>query len=523
MKLGTNLSGVVDWSTQLPFLDMIKMSRPWYAFGEGQFNNYEYLHGNGHLDAAGWPASIPHAGNIQTIFDLKPGHYLTGRNHTLRWQGNGAIVITGASNVVTGPNRISFDWGTGALGIIITATATAPNNIRAMTLVRTDRMALLDGGGLFNPEFLGFVRGMGHLRFMDWQCTNNSDQTDWIDRPLGSKVTYAEDVNGFAPMMRGVPLGVCVALCNRLRIPGWFNIPHRATDAYVASMAAFIRDNLSPDLFAYFEYSNEVWNNMFAQTAYAAQQGGAGFQNSLKWYGKRSGECFAIIDTVFAKTPARARKVLATQSSAWAVEQVLTPGADHIAVTSYFGYGLQLDTARVAAIDRAYPVTSDAVIQGYLTDPAHDWSLPAWRENMLAISATAKAHGLTMLLYEGGCHAQMNNTAGTATTQAAVLKHHLSGLQAGNYEYLWNVWQSEVEAGGAFSVYADIGAWGVNGNWTLAQTYGQPLFPAAARLITLSRLSPADAVLRGAMGIFETVKLVGYDKAGNQVMRETRP
>lgn len=43
----------------------------------------------------------------------------------------------------------------------------------------------------------------------------------------------------------------------RVGANAWVNIPHKASDAFIASFAAFLRDRLRPDLKVYVEYSNE--------------------------------------------------------------------------------------------------------------------------------------------------------------------------------------------------------------------------------------------------------------------------
>jgi hypothetical protein len=57
----------------------------------------------------------------------------------------------------------------------------------------------------------------------------------------------------------GVALEHMVLLANTVGASPWFNIPHTADDAYIASMAAAVLASLRPDLKVYVEYSNEVW------------------------------------------------------------------------------------------------------------------------------------------------------------------------------------------------------------------------------------------------------------------------
>ncbi|MEN2993668.1 MAG: hypothetical protein ABDH91_08985 [Bacteroidia bacterium] len=41
LRLGTNLSGLYDWGTEIPFVDLMKMCRPWYTKAVNDAN-YEF-------------------------------------------------------------------------------------------------------------------------------------------------------------------------------------------------------------------------------------------------------------------------------------------------------------------------------------------------------------------------------------------------------------------------------------------------------------------------------------------------
>jgi hypothetical protein len=50
-------------------------------------------------------------------------------------------------------------------------------------------------------------------------------------------------------------------------------MPHQASDEYVRQFALLVKEKLDPSLKVYIEYSNEVWNGIFAQHRYAEEQG----------------------------------------------------------------------------------------------------------------------------------------------------------------------------------------------------------------------------------------------------------
>lgn len=62
-----------------------------------------------------------------------------------------------------------------------------------------------------------------------------------------------------------VPLSVMVALCNKLNMSLWFNVPPMWDNASMASATAYVRDNLNSNLSFYVEWSNENWNSSFSQ------------------------------------------------------------------------------------------------------------------------------------------------------------------------------------------------------------------------------------------------------------------
>ena len=91
-SLGTNLSGLVDWSTAFPFVNQFQMTRPWYTQGGGVFDtgDADLLD----LDAAGWvrdftrDGSTPPFEQVCTIFNTNGLYQRTG-TYILDWDGSG--------------------------------------------------------------------------------------------------------------------------------------------------------------------------------------------------------------------------------------------------------------------------------------------------------------------------------------------------------------------------------------------------------------------------------------------------
>ena len=66
-----------------------------------------------------------------------------------------------------------------------------------------------------------------------------------------------------------------IELANTLGADPWFNIPHTASDDWITQFATLVKTTLRPDVTVYIEWSNEVWNSLFAQYAYSAAKGAA--------------------------------------------------------------------------------------------------------------------------------------------------------------------------------------------------------------------------------------------------------
>ena len=60
-SLAFGLTGIVDFSTEMPFLDLMKESRPWIGHNGKTWNamTYQQLQDGGYLDANGWPTRMP--------------------------------------------------------------------------------------------------------------------------------------------------------------------------------------------------------------------------------------------------------------------------------------------------------------------------------------------------------------------------------------------------------------------------------------------------------------------------------
>lgn len=485
--IGFGLAELADWSVSQPFLDVMKTARPWIGHLPGQWGGWGHddLAAGGWLDADGWPRALPpELTALATLIltDLPAVSAGVAGRYVLTHQGRGTLRVEGRGAVVqAAPGRIVFDYAPGPGSVMITLAATDPADpIRAIRVVREDRVALLDAGAVFNPDWLARLDGVRLVRFMDWMRTNGSSLSRLEDRPRPQDYTWAR---------AGVPLEVMVDLANALNAHPWFTLPHLAEDALVRGYAELVRDRLAPGLVAHVEYSNEVWNLMFPQARWAEDQAAARWGQQWRWvqfYALRAAEVAGIWSEVFRATPDRLVRVIATQTGWKGLETdiltaplVMAEGRpaphtafDAYAVTGYFAGGVgqpdhegllrewlagdEAEATRLALEDLRDGRHSGKVaesVQGLVTDlfPYH--------------AAVARKHGLRLMMYEGGTHVLAQGPMQDDPAVIGFLErlNYAPGMAA-LYRDLIDGWHAQSDA--PFTAFVDVmqpsrwGAWG---------------------------------------------------------------
>ncbi len=478
-SLGLNLAGISDWSTEQPFLDLMRSARPWIGHEPDRWGAWDpaRLAAGGFLGAGGFPLALPPGVDRLESFVLtdqpEAGDWLAG-TYVLRWEGGATVDVIGRAEAVrAGDREIRFDYrpGEGLVAVVVTALDPA-DPLRAMTLVREDRLELWEAGAIFEPRFLDRVRGARALRFMDWMATNNSAQVEWADRPRVHDFTWAT---------HGVPVEVMVRLANEVGADPWFTLPHMASDPYVEAFAAAVRDGLDPRLKVHAEWSNEVWNWIFGQAAWADAQARARWGQDapgdawMQWAGLRAAEVADIWARAFAEEPGRLVRVVGVQTGWPGLEDPLldaplavaegrrppSESFDAYAVTGYFGHALGSpdlapDLRAWIAAGTAGPRATDLARADIATLRDELW--PHHRE-------AAARRGLRLVAYEAGPHAAghgelVEDEALTAFLTAWSYSEDMGALQA----ELVDAWEA---AGGTLLMpFVDVappskwGSWG---------------------------------------------------------------
>ncbi|PIE07006.1 MAG: hypothetical protein CSA74_09510 [Rhodobacterales bacterium] len=516
--VGINLASPVDWSTAQPFLDLMKTSRPWIGHGadEWEVMNWEEMAAQGVFDDHGWPKVIPPGvSSVGTLMltDLPEDTAGVAGRYLLRWEGSGEVEVgLGAQNVDYGAHSARFDFAPGNGPVHVVIRTTDPegtgDHVRNMTLVREDRVALHAEGAVFNPDWLALIDGFEVLRFMDWMETNDSTLAHWEDRPEPGDVSYR---------LNGVPVEIMVRLANELGAEPWFTMPHLADDDFVRRFAETVRDGLDPDLRAWVEFSNEVWNWIFDQAHWADAVAKRTWRRDPRWiqiYAGRASEVADIWAEVFgAGADARLMRVIATQTGWMGLEQEIlnagrwvskgkgrsAPGLhfDAYAVTGYFGghlaQGDRVGPLRVWIAESRAAAEAEADRQG-LTGAARADYIEAHRFDAAVARAAAHLAGadgpakgvhdlphlvdtlfpyhaniarewdLELVAYEGGSHVVGGGEARDDDALTEFLVHfNYSPEMAELYRQMFEGWKAA--GGGVFAAYSDVARPGRYGSW----------------------------------------------------------
>ena len=461
-RLGINLSGVSDWSSEQIFVDLFHRSREWISrrkssgFGAGPPLA---------LDESGWVKKLE-ANCFATTFLCAglAGHYPSG-DYIVLYDGEGELTFDSGDIVQQTPGRVVLQIDATRGDFSLNLIKTNPSNyLRNIRVIMPGFEAAYQGNP-WHPAFLKRWSGIACVRLMDLMATNNASQIMWSERPKVTDASYAS---------KGVPLELLIDLANRLDTDAWFCIPHQADDDYVRQFAQMVKARFNLRRRAWLEYSNEVWNGSFEQNAYAAAQGQrlklarAPWQAGLKFYAQRSMQIFKIWEEVFGGRK-RFVRVLASQAGySDAAQRILSfqnaaKSADVLAIAPYMGMGVTPKKEdnpgenEVAAwrLDDLFNYLSNHVVDETIT----------W---ISANKKIANQYGLLLVAYEGGQHlvgvqGAENNEKLTRLFMQANADKRMGELYA---SYL-NAWGAQ--GGDLMCLYNSVSAWSKWGSWGLLQ------------------------------------------------------
>lgn len=543
--VGTNLTQVVDYSTEYPFVNMMKQARPWFS---GTFNDPD---GEDDFDD-GNPLELDDNGDVEwletgqvartVLFDVVDPD-LPGRVFNVFYTGKGDLSFVGSVETLSstvGQHRIrllpSKDDATGKQTVIIILTSTDRTDpLREVRILPTggictgnplqsvtDASKCSEGQFrsfrlhhdtiVFNPDFLSRIQTYRGLRFMDWMRTNripeNTVQREWADRPVPADAFWSTGA--------GVPLEVMIALANLMGMDPWFNIPHAATDDYVTQFATRVRNQLDPARKATIEYSNEVWNGIFGQAAYVKTKGdnpelnfdGDKFLAGQRYYSRRSRQVMQLFDQVFGDTARlRLNRVMATQFVQPSITKVIldfenaAAHLDQFAVAPYFGSVINTEDQRNWIKRTGVKGVFDWILDG--VTPTDDAGNPVFEEGVGSLKDTREMLvkqrdtvesfvGLTLTSYEGGqhfVHVDIRSDRDTAVDNILELVNGHARMRTAYMHYLANVRNVTRQP---FYHYLNVGQWGVSGYWGALryQTQAREDAPKYDALMSFIELNP---------------------------------
>jgi hypothetical protein len=206
-------------------------------------------------------------------------------------------------------------------------------DVKLMRPIKEGGSQSYDPSTLFTTPFKTALKRFKVLRFMDFLATNGNQQKRWADRLSQDWYSMNQSAKGYGWQGRGGAYEYAIALCNELSTDCWLNVPVQADDDYIRQLAALIKNQLSPKLNVYIEYSNELWNaapafvqsrqnHTFAKAEVAQGKSSLNFDGDTNdWYwawrrvAKRSTEISLIFRQTFgdAAMMTRVRPVLMAQ------------------------------------------------------------------------------------------------------------------------------------------------------------------------------------------------------------------
>jgi hypothetical protein len=413
--IGTNLDAITYWSSQVPFVDVMKSSSDWMSGDAWSWGGGPPLD----LDANGWVRSLAPGQIVRKLTLREFGDRYPGGRYRVRYKGEGTLGFGFAAAVVAQqPGEMVIEVTPNEGGIYLWIEATNPENyLRDIEILMPGGICegdpfthvvqaedcgarrfvafAEDRGLLFYPVFAERLRGYSVLRFMDWMRTNDSRVATWAQRtPFG----YSTWATG-----SGAPPEAMIALANLVGAHPWFSLPHLSDEAYAQSFARLLQEKLDPALGVYIEHSNEIWNSIFTQYHELKSQAEAQGLILAEWHGLRTRTLAGIFKAELG--PQRVVAVLGAQAvNTWIASHPIdflrarfgeqASGIDAVAIAPYFGVSPGPGEAG----------TYTAMTLEAFFDHVRYTVLPYMAGHMESYRRFADSYGVRLLAYEGGQH-----------------------------------------------------------------------------------------------------------------------
>lgn len=458
-NIGANLDSVNYYSSAEPYVDMIRMASGWASTSSDTVHGAgQNLAEIGELDANGWPeedaeimlgcCGMPDG----SAADPGPASMLVGK-YQLSFHGIAVIGDDGGTvedqqyDAATNTTTATLDQtpvnSQGDVDILLTfmktqRTASSAVNT-GITNVHLIRPQFAPNGAKwwdsptqeFTDPFLASLAPFSTLRFMDWTMTNGNQQADWDEATPANWPTAVHmiDTNGvyqwnsadqaMEPVDNiwtntGESWQSVIDLANATGKDIWINIPVRATDAYVTSLATLLKQGLNPGIHVYVEYANEVWNGGFEQWYYNDAQTSALLANNPTAAAAYQANCISWANDICHEAE-RAMQISNDFAKVWGgpaigaairpvlCHQLVGPGSIQIAlafIQASYGPPAKYFYGICSAPYWGPSLTAGESASDFLAADAA--SIPQWDGYLLAYTSLARYYGLHNFTYEGG-------------------------------------------------------------------------------------------------------------------------
>lgn len=244
-RFGLNTPSVNYFEPTRIYADVIKSAPNWWGFNDGS--------------GPWWPVQVV---AVDANGDPTESFYVFAMENNAKFGGSAgqytgwfkgqatvqsALTTPAVTDVVydAGADETTFKLEPGANQIHLKFSGLSPT-FGGLKLMRPGH-SLSDK---YSQWFTSMYSRAKHIRFMDFMLVNGDVTVNWA-APARSRM--------------GVGMFEAVEMMNDLGKDGWFCLPILASDAYVSSMATYLRDNASPGLGLTIELGNENWNPAFGQ------------------------------------------------------------------------------------------------------------------------------------------------------------------------------------------------------------------------------------------------------------------
>jgi len=288
MELGINLSNPgLYWERETVFADAMKSSRHWDTGG----NNWAKT------DENYWPTEDANVIVFERLGDC------TG-TYRLSFEGKAKVSAVSArvedltfdAEKNRSRARVVIDRKQDRTMLILRFTETdgGVRNVKLMRPIRPGSEESFPEETLFTPEFFEKISEYTTIRALGWGAINWSPESKWSERTLWCHSHQSPNPlpgKEYNWEGRGAAWEYLIMAANEGKKDLWICIPHQADDTYIRKLARLCKygsdgrepykskvENpvfppLDPELNLYVEYSNEIWNYQFSQTAWCREQG----------------------------------------------------------------------------------------------------------------------------------------------------------------------------------------------------------------------------------------------------------